>query len=739
MSAFNTNPFAAKKTTKHNQSNLSNTSNNRTPFPTRGNFEKQGTFHQIQMHSPMRDLMFEKSRSAQMSVQEMGSAQESLFEPENEGPLPPPAEFVMKRAEIQDQIKKNESEDNFEKENETILNEMKAMREESELIKNKFKERPKAAGEGKNKKRMRTQIKSKISAHSPSSRPQDHNIEKSELPLNLVLESKTQNDPFNCRKTSQNVNKPQKLSKPKKSKTSPPKSKPQVENINSTVKESKPKKTKKIQKRPQKSTKKVDKKSEQVDKERRMQDVEEQEPTKEVEEQPKELVEEADQILKEPDLEEQGKTQDIDIYDRNNEKKILKLYKDLVIDQLEDQRKNRIKMAGRRLVTSLSPQRCPVCTLQPPCNHFTPEALQKKNEEYQLAEAEKLKQKPKQIKKKNPHNKSKMDMKQLHGRQQVLTAHNKMRMFSKEDDRSRDQLSNNFRNTGFFSNPHTPGSQGERNKYFGARLNRSHYHNNPENSDFFPEVDASDNPKINNVKIRIQGKKQKIMWGNLNSSLPNAADKSKRNKSDFSMRDTRRHAKLLAKIEKYKEDKILQELKMIEVEKMKTAKMMRIRRIKEQKRKAYLDEQKNKLIDYHKRRLEQKVEEEKSKEIEKKKEQMKLHKSRRYFSIQKKRLIEYHQRKEVTESILGMNIQDSTKLELNNFSPLATPNNIVPINMKSNSKGSLKSSSRKSPNKTSSQAKIEIPKLPIKEIQKNDPNESVPKKSIEEAKDNIEK
>lgn len=45
-----------------------------------------------------------------MSVQEMGSAQESLFEPENEGPLPPPTEFVMKRAEIQSQINQKESE-----------------------------------------------------------------------------------------------------------------------------------------------------------------------------------------------------------------------------------------------------------------------------------------------------------------------------------------------------------------------------------------------------------------------------------------------------------------------------------------------------------------------------------------------------------------------------------------------------------------------------------------------------
>lgn len=76
--------------------------------PSRGRFlEKQGTFHHIQMHSPMRDIMFEKSRSkcerinlgGQLSVQEMGSAQESLFEPENEGPLMPPPELVIQQVE----------------------------------------------------------------------------------------------------------------------------------------------------------------------------------------------------------------------------------------------------------------------------------------------------------------------------------------------------------------------------------------------------------------------------------------------------------------------------------------------------------------------------------------------------------------------------------------------------------------------------------------------------------------
>jgi hypothetical protein len=52
--------------------------------------------------------------------------------------------------------------------------------------------------------------------------------------------------------------------------------------------------------------------------------------------------------------------------------------------------------------------------------------------------------------------------------------------------------------------------------------------------------------------------------------------------------EAEKHAKVLAKIEKYKEDKILEELKIIELEKAKTERMLKIKREKERKRKAYI-------------------------------------------------------------------------------------------------------------------------------------------------------
>ena len=93
---------------------------------------------------------------------------------------------------------------------------------------------------------------------------------------------------------------------------------------------------------------------------------------------------------------------------------------------------------------------------------------------------------------------------------------------------------------------------------------------------------------LRQVKIRIQGKPGKEMWGNLNSSLPVSLKRSKRNRSEFSVKDAQRHVNILNKIEKYKEDKILQELQLIQAEKERTARMMRIKRIKEQRRNAYL-------------------------------------------------------------------------------------------------------------------------------------------------------
>lgn len=84
----------------------------------------------------------------------MGSAQESLFEPENTGPLPPPTELVMKQAEIKSQLKQEEtdgmdSQDNFNKDGESLVNEIRAFKKESDILNKTFKERPRAAGENK--------------------------------------------------------------------------------------------------------------------------------------------------------------------------------------------------------------------------------------------------------------------------------------------------------------------------------------------------------------------------------------------------------------------------------------------------------------------------------------------------------------------------------------------------------------------------------------------------------------
>lgn len=90
---------------------------------------------------------------------------------------------------------------------------------------------------------------------------------------------------------------------------------------------------------------------------------------------------------------------------------------------------------------------------------------------------------------------------------------------------------------------------------------------------------------LKQVKIRIQGKPGQVMWGNLETPI---ASKPAPNFANFSLKDAERHTKLLSKIEKYKEDKILQELQIIENEKMKTAKLLKLKKLREQKRKEYL-------------------------------------------------------------------------------------------------------------------------------------------------------
>lgn len=194
---------------------------------------------------------------------------------------------------------------------------------------------------------------------------------------------------------------------------------------------------------------------------------------------------------------------------------------------------------------------------------------------------QRIRQQRRKVKHPRPVN---LNQTQAHNRVHALTAQARMRMYSPPEDNSR-QITNNFRKTGFFSNPHTPSMSKNRKKYFNSRVNRSLY-NKPEveNSDFFPEVENNQTEK---VKIRIQGHRNKAMWGNLNTSFPSTMKRSRRNRSDYSVRDAKRHAKLLARIEKYKEDKIIQELQEIEAEKAREARLLKIQKLKDQKRKIY--------------------------------------------------------------------------------------------------------------------------------------------------------
>lgn len=133
---------------------------------------------------------------------------------------------------------------------------------------------------------------------------------------------------------------------------------------------------------------------------------------------------------------------------------------------------------------------------------------------------------------------------------------------------------------------------------------------------------SSDNyiSDLKKVKIRIQGKPNSEMWGPLSGSkhkilkfynfqiiktfntyFPLAAYYSYRsgmhsNRDIVSIKDAERHAKLLSKIEKYKEEKIQKELQQIEEEKLKAIKLLKIKRRKEEKRKVYLEEQRKRYI-----------------------------------------------------------------------------------------------------------------------------------------------
>lgn len=78
---------------------------------------------------------------------------------------------------------------------------------------------------------------------------------------------------------------------------------------------------------------------------------------------------------------ENSKNEDFDVYNKNNESKILELYQNFVEIQLENQRKEEIKTNAQKILKKLDQNRCPVWTLIVPWNHYTIQSLKEKNEQ----------------------------------------------------------------------------------------------------------------------------------------------------------------------------------------------------------------------------------------------------------------------------------------------------------------------------------------------------------------------
>lgn len=167
-------------------------------------------------------------------------------------------------------------------------------------------------------------------------------------------------------------------------------------------------------------------------------------------------------------------------------------------------------------------------------------------------------------------------------------------MFSPETQYNRKEVLSVKNEMRYRSNPRTPGySTGPKKYFMSKRQNRSKKSQITEDSKGLPTVENTENIKsqesrflndnyisdMKKVKIRIQGKSGYEKWGNLFSEF-DLNSESKLSQSKISMKDAERHAKILLKIEKYKEDKIMQELKLIEDEKAKTAKLLKMRKEK---------------------------------------------------------------------------------------------------------------------------------------------------------------
>ena len=175
-----------------------------------------------------------------------------------------------------------------------------------------------------------------------------------------------------------------------------------------------------------------------------------------------------------------------------------------------------------------------------------------------------------------------------------ISTHSRIRMFSPETQYNRKDVLSVKNESRFRSNPRTPGSSSGTHKYYmNKRQHRSKRSHAMNESKGLPSVDNTENIRsqesnflndnyiadMKKVKIRFQGKPGQEKWGNLYSDFDINSD-SKISQSKISMKDAERHAKILLKIEKFKEDKIMQELKMIEEEKAKTAKLLKLKKEK---------------------------------------------------------------------------------------------------------------------------------------------------------------
>jgi hypothetical protein len=127
-------------------------------------------------------------------------------------------------------------------------------------------------------------------------------------------------------------------------------------------------------------------------------------------------------------VEEQGKNTEFDVFDKHNESKILEMYQNFVEVQLESQRKDEIKRNADAILSRLSPNKCPICTLTVPCKHYTEESLKAKYDTQQQEITAKIAKQKSLSKKQN----SKESIKSKMNKTSNNISYKKVRMLSPE-------------------------------------------------------------------------------------------------------------------------------------------------------------------------------------------------------------------------------------------------------------------------------------------------------------------